>query len=201
MAAPAPASTSSGLTGRQKRIAYAIGAGALLAVFLLLRNRGGGGGGSTAAGPAPTVDPSAATMPAGSTFADNGPAMADLNTTLSGLAGDVQTVSDQLSSFEPPATQPAAGAVAAPASPLVVLNIAPSGMVASAAPGAGVGGKAPTPATKTVAIPKGYTAVGRPQVNTSANARAGQTFQVVKKGRVTYHYYPATGKYVAVSHT
>jgi hypothetical protein len=138
------------LNPRQKRLMYALGAGALLALFVLMSRRGAGGSedGGSATDPQPAAPAGSAGAAAdpgsgGSTFADNGAALGQLNTTLTGVAGQLQNVTDYLATTQP-ATPQQDGAVvtedpvAAAATPAVIVNVGRSvaQKTASAKPGA-----------------------------------------------------------------
>jgi hypothetical protein len=113
MAAPAPSPPAPGKGGlfkrldpKQRRIAIALAAGGLLALFVMLRRGGGGGGGTdTAAAPISPTDASGLAAPGavdGSTFADNGASFGELNTTLSGLSGQLDALLNQPAPFIDP---------------------------------------------------------------------------------------------------
>lgn len=133
------------LNPRQRQLAIAAGLGGLLALFVILRRRGTPAANTDPASTTvqPAADPStpiadASGYPAGSsTFADNGAALGQLDTTLTGITGQLQTVIDNQTA----AANPTSPTDAAPATtvPPVVVNV---NTVGGAKAGKGVGGKA-----------------------------------------------------------
>jgi hypothetical protein len=103
------------LDPKQKRIAMAIGGGALLAVFVLITKRGGSdaSAGAATGEDVPTDDnaqkDATSLTPDPSTFADNGSALGQLDTTLTGISSQLQTLADNQ------ASQAAADAAVQPA--------------------------------------------------------------------------------------
>lgn len=120
MAAPAPSPPTPGrggflkrLTPQQKRMAIAVAAGGMLALFVLLR-RGAPAAAATDTTAVSPTDPSAiGGLPAdGSTFADNGASAGQLSTTLTDLSGQLQSLEDL---FNQPVAAPLdSGLVASP---------------------------------------------------------------------------------------
>jgi hypothetical protein len=144
-ATPSPPAPGKGgllkrLNPQQKRMAIALAAGGLLALFVIMR-RGGGGGGGTDTATAP-ISPTDATGLAGgaaadgSTFADNGASMGELNTTLSGLSGQLDALLNQPAPFvdTPGADSPLdVTPVQDPAAPTAPAQVAAVGGVKTAA--------------------------------------------------------------------
>jgi hypothetical protein len=145
MAAPAPSPPAPGKGGflkrlnpQQKRMAIAIAAGGLIALFVIMRRGGGGGGGgggTTTAPVSPTDQTGLATgAPGGSsTFADNGASMGELNTTLSGLSGQLDALLNQPAPFTDPGFAAAPLPVDTPAVAAAPAQLASVGAVRAAA--------------------------------------------------------------------
>lgn len=124
----------SNLPTGQRRAAIAIAIGAVLAVVTLARKSSTGGGLGT-----DTTQTTGTTNPGPSTFADNGAAEGELNTTLTGIAGNLQSVTDALSAFNPTAAETGSPSVPTDtaATPQIAINLnlpAAAGAPAMASP-------------------------------------------------------------------
>lgn len=123
---------------KQRRIALAVAGGALLALLVALRRRsnGGGGGTDTTAPPGIGSGSGGATadgLPGSSTFADNGAALGELNSTLTGITGAMNLLIDnQQAAYQ--AQQDAAAAQAAAAQQAAVAATTPAGAPLTAVP-------------------------------------------------------------------
>jgi len=129
------------LTPRQKKIALALAGGGLLALIALMSRRG-----SSTAAAAPDAGQLGATgtLPAGTTFADNGEQAAALGTDITGALGDVSTALQDVSAgqqylwdnlpslVQPVGAAPTAADIAAQLGPGIAAAIA--GLGTSATP-------------------------------------------------------------------
>lgn len=184
---------------KQRRLVLAGLAGSAIAlVVIIMRGRGGQGGSDGGSGdtgtdpqsPAASGGAVAADGPAGSsTFADNGAALGELNTTLTGIAARLDAIEPGVPTGGADAVapeeqgSPSAPAAAVAAAPAATRSSTPARSVGSARSGAGVGGR--------------RMVYGKPKINYQGGEHHGEVYREANQNGRHLHVYES-GRVVVV---